>query len=223
MKTRRLWGAMSLVCLFCGPLRAAGTKEGEREARRAFQAAEAHFHAGEFAEALSAYEAGYAQAPLPGFLINIAQCYRRLGDLTRARATYQKFVMVAPDSPHVPEVTSLIAEIDKLMAQLEEERKAAPPPAAAAATGDATLPLTPSLLPAPAPPAPAPNLLEAPVASAPVPPVSPPPPAATGKTRWWLWGLAGAAVVVAGGTAAAFSLGGGTSTVHQGSLGALRR
>jgi len=220
-KTRSSFAAMCLVCAFSGPLRAAGTKDAEREARRAFQEAEAHFQAGEFAEALSAYETGYAQAPLPGFLINIAQCYRRLGDLTRARATYQKFVMVAPDSPHVPEVTNLIAEIDKLLAQLEEERKAAPA-ASTAATGDATLPLTPSLLPAPSP-APEPNLLAPAVASAPVAPVSPPPAAATGKTRWWLWGLAGAAVVVAGGTAAAFALGGGTSTVHQGSLGALRR
>lgn len=221
-RTRSLFVAISLAALFGRPLHAAGTKEAEREARRSFQEAEAHFRAGEFAEALSAYEAGYAQAPLPGFLINIAQCYRRLGDLTRARATYQKFVMVAPDSPHVPEVTNLIAEIDKLLAQLEQEHASAPAPLASAgsATGDATLPLTLAAAP---PASPAPNLLEPPVASTPVAPAPPETPPATSKTRWWLWGLAGAAVVVAGGTAAAFALGGGTSTVHQGSLGALRR
>ena len=64
----------------------------------------------------------------PGFLVNIAQCQRRLGDLKKARATYQKFVLVAPDSPLVPQVRSMIAEIDGLL-EKEPDKPAAEPDA----------------------------------------------------------------------------------------------
>ena len=95
--------------------------EAEREARAHFQAGEARFKAGAFDEALAAYQAGYDVLPLPGFLINVAQCQRRLGDLKTARATYQKFVLVAPDSPLVPQVRSMVAEIDGLLADSKEQ------------------------------------------------------------------------------------------------------
>lgn len=236
---RRLVVAVFLLVSAKG--RAAPSPEAEREARRAFQTAEADFKAGRFADALASYQSGYAQAPLPGFLINIAQCYRRLGELTKAKATYQKFVMVAPDSPHVPEVRTLIAELDKLIADLEEEKGhgpggvatapaalnvsatpnvAAPPTVSGASASGATSTglreSTPSLTPS-APPT-APSTLLAPA----TPQSSPERGAAPSQTRWWLWGLVGAAVV-AGGTAAAFALAPSTTTVHDGSLGALRR
>ena len=119
--TFRLRVAFAAALLLAVPLGARGaTPAAEREARRAFAAAEAHFKAGMFASALAEYQAGYAPSPLPGFQINIAQCQRRLGDLTKARATYQKFVVVAPDSPLVPEVKSIITELDKLIADLDE-------------------------------------------------------------------------------------------------------
>jgi len=238
MRRSLLRGMVLAFCLlFAAKGRAAPSPEAEREARRAFQAAEADFKAGRFTDALASYQSGYAQAPLPGFLINIAQCYRRLGDLPKAKATYQKFVMVAPDSPHVPEVKTLIAELDKLIADLAEEKghgggagtasSSAPaalsPPVATTAgsaeagaatheSGAGSLALSPS----PSPPAPA-NLLT-PAAPAPAPETR----TAPAKTRWWVWGLVGAAVV-AGGTAAAFALAPSTTTVHDGSLGALRR
>src|SRR5215471_18945916 len=108
---------------------AAAPSEKEREARAHFQAGEARFKAGAFDDALAEYQAGYDAKPLPGFLVNIAQCQRRLGDLKTARVTYQKFILVAPDSPLVPQVRSMIAEIDTLLANGEggkagEETKA---------------------------------------------------------------------------------------------------
>ena len=104
---------------------AAAPSEAERTARAHFQAGEARFKAGAFDEALAEYQAGYDAKPLPGFLVNIAQCQRRLGDLKTARATYQKFVLVAPDSPLVPQVRSMIAEIDGLLANLDGGKPAA--------------------------------------------------------------------------------------------------
>ena len=197
---------------------AAGPSESERIARRDFQEGEAHFKAGRFAPALERYQAGYDELPLPGFLINIAQCQRRLGDLAKARATYQKFVMVAPDSPHVPEVRALIAELDQLIADLDGPKATATQPASSptdstpsASTGPAVLALaapvpaegTASILTSPAPP---PTNADRPA-----------------SRHWWLWSLAAAAVVGAGATAAVLALSPTSETIRDGSLATLRR
>jgi tetratricopeptide (TPR) repeat protein len=206
-----------LVALCAGRAQAA-TPEAERQARRSFDRAEAHFKSGLFAEALAEYRAGYEQLPLPGFLINIAQCHRRLGDLVQARTTYQKFIMVAPDSPYVDEVKVLIVELDRLIDASEAGAAADPGRAAegqASAASPSPVPLDDHAPPAASPP----KQTRADLATTPEPP---PPPAQT-RTRWWLWGGIGAAVV-AGAVAAALLLRSPeTTTVHDGSLGTLRR
>jgi tetratricopeptide (TPR) repeat protein len=187
---------------------AAAASEAERAARTHFQAGESHFKAGAFDEALKEYQAGYDAKPLPGFLVNIAQCQRRLGDLKTARATYQKFVLVAPDSPLLPQVRSMIAEIDGLLANLEagkpaepeEQAKPAPPPEPPPAAEKET---------------PAPVLVARPETEQ--TPEQPPP-----RRRWWLWGAIGA-VVVGGAVTAVVLTTGGTTTIHDGSLATLRR
>jgi len=186
---------------------AAATPEAEKESRAHFQAGEARFKAGAFDDALAEYQKGYAAKPLPGFLVNIAQCQRRLGDLKAARATYQKFVLVAPDSPLIPQVRSMIAEIDALIEKEQEK------PAAEAATETETKPEPPAA-PAAATETPAPVLVAADPAPAPAP--------ASAGHRWWLWGALGAVVVGGAVTAIALSTG-GTTTIHDGSLATLRR
>jgi hypothetical protein len=212
------------------PAHAAPPDAAARESRRHFQAAEAHFKAGAFDAALGEYQAGYDAKPLPGFLINIAQCQRRLGDLKAARTTYQKFVMVAPDSPLVPQAKAMVAELDKLLADLSNEPANANTNDAAATTREGDDSQTRK--PADVEPAAAASAVTAVVpaeppaaTSAPVLVASPSPAdesrAPTGR-RWWLWGTIGAVVV--GGAVTAFVLSaGGTTTVHEGSLGTLRR
>lgn len=204
--------AAVLVLAAAFPARvAAAPSEAERTARSHFQAGEAHFKAGAFDEALKEYQAGYDAKPLPGFLINIAQCQRRLGDLKTARATYQKFVLVAPDSPLVPQVRGMISEIDGLLANLdagkqaaEPEDEAKPPPAEPPAST-----LVEKETPGPVLIAKAPDTENAPEQAAP-------------RHRWWLWGVIGAVVVGGAVTAIALSTG-GTTTIHDGSLATLRR
>jgi tetratricopeptide (TPR) repeat protein len=212
--------ALGLLFAMVGGSAQAATPAAKKEARRSFERAEAHFKAGLFAEALAEYQDGYDHVPLPGFLINIAQCQRRLGDLKQARATYRKFLMVAPDSPYVPEVTALIAELDKLIDAPDES---APPPAtkpekaepdrgsswgAATAGKDLSLPAAAATKAASNP------LVTSTATPAPV--------AETG-TRWWLWGTIGAAVVAGTVTAVLLLRSPGTTTLHEGSLGTLRR
>ena len=194
-------GAVVVAALLSGRAEAA-TPEAEKEARAHFQAGEAHFKAGAFDEALAEYQQGYDAKPLPGFLVNIAQCQRRLGDLKKARATYQKFVLVAPDSPLVPQVRSMIAEIDGLPRGTEAGR---------APTRNRTYPCPRWRRRLPRP-------CSSPAAPTPAPAVSSEPP----RHRWWLWGALGAVVVGGAVTAIALSTG-GTTTIHDGSLATLRR
>jgi len=203
--------ATGLATTLAATRAAAASPEKERESRAHFQSGEAHFKASEFEEALAEYQAGYDAKPLPGFLVNIAQCQRRLGDLKTARATYQKFVLVAPDSPLVPQVRSMIAEIDNLLADTDKSKPASGDVDADDAKSDSA-----KAAPAPEPERAAPVLVAAGSSREPAP--AP----ARSSHRWWLWGAIGAVVV--GGAVAAFALSrGGTTTISEGSLGTLRR
>lgn len=220
-----------------GLARAADT-DSERTARQHFRQGETHYAAGRYADALAAYQAGYAVEPLPGFLVNIAQCQRRLGDLERARASYGKFVLVAPDSPLAPEVRKLIEELDRLIAETAAADRTS---SAAVVEGAVVRPVRPPV-----------------AASADIMPLGSPEsggvsqpgdhtgdgadltmklgatavaaePAGTergesvsGGRRWWLWGAVSAAVV--GAVIAGVVLSApGADTIHEGSLGTLRR
>jgi tetratricopeptide (TPR) repeat protein len=206
----------SSVCL--NQAGAAGTPEAERQARRSFQSAEAHFKTGLFAEALAEYQAGYDVLPLPGFLINIAQCQRRLGDLTQARTTYRKFIMVAPDSPFVPQVQALITELDKLTSDLEDAAKAntaateneQAKQAGASGTAGERLPSSAASSAGPSEP----SLVSSPA----IPAVR-----ENQGRRWWLWGSVGAAAVVVATVAVLAFRSPDATTLHEGSLGTLRR
>ena len=198
--------------------------EAELQARQSFRDAEAHFKAGLFTHALGEYQAGYELMPLPGFLINIAQCYRRLGDLTRARASYRKFILVAPDSPLVPQVKGLIAELDELITALGETPPTAGgktsatsgPPQAVTATDGASAGLPRASDPETTVGASGPALVAVPGAPA----------ASSTKNsggRWWIWGALGGAVAVAAGAAFFALRTPEATTVHEGTLGTLRR
>jgi hypothetical protein len=213
--------------------------EAQKRARRLFQDAEGHFQAGLFAEALGEYQAGYDAAALPGFLVNIAQCQRRLGNLTGALTTYRKFIMVAPDSPYVPQVRALVADLEKLARDAEREREreraASGKPGARVMDSDGgrgnsgggprnangTM-----LLQAAKPASAAPALIDGAGAGTAAPGAQ----AQTASTthassaRWWWVGGAAALVAIAGGTAAVFALrSDGSTTLHEGSLGSVRR
>jgi hypothetical protein len=213
----RLW-VLALTLLLTGMsvgIARAEPPETERQARRLFESAEAHFRGGLFAEALAEYQAGYEIHPLPGFLINIAQCQRRLGNLSVAQATYRKFIMVAPDSPFVPQVKALIAELENLNQNLAGTSSEARPEAAAAKAGEEPKPAereSPN-------PSPAPSTTSTALTLVSPPPVAQP----QSKTRWWLWGAIGAAAVGAITAVVLVSLPPGNKTLHDGSLGTLRR
>ena len=210
--------ALTLLPLSRRDLRAA-VLEGEHEARKHHQAAEARFRAGLFAEALAEYQAGYQVMPLPGFLINIAQCYRRLGDLKMASGTYRKFTVVAPNSSLTPRIKALIVEIDKRAVDFESARRNGTVPAGVERDDDTDQAMPYAVFlnpPANADEDPAPPLLAKTTLA------SQPEPRRGSGTRWWLWGPIGVAVVGAAVAAIILSTGGSTAT-QEGSLATLRR
>jgi tetratricopeptide (TPR) repeat protein len=213
--------ALALVVSPIGAL--AAPNAAEREARRHFDEAELSYRAGHYAEALARYQAGYAAVPLPGFLVNIAQCQRRLGDLKTARATYREFVLVAPDSRLVPEVETLIKQLDTLIADLAAggSGETADEVGGGGADVHATDPTVPALSLAPA--APSDVATEAPALVGAPAPVATETPRPRAHARWWIWG--GIAVAaVAGGVVTGIALSSpGTTTIRAGSLGTLSR
>jgi hypothetical protein len=194
-----------------------------REARRHFDEGEAQYRAGHYAAALADYQAGYAAEPLPGFLINIAQCQRRLGDLKTARATYREFVLVAPDSRLVPEVEELIKQLDDLIADLASGGAGEAAGQVPEVDPHATDPATPPPPAAPLPPAPPPVAEATPLVAAPAPAEPDAPPPRHSHARWWIVGGV-ALAAVAGGVATVFALTSSSpTTIRAGTLGTLSR
>jgi hypothetical protein len=188
-RSRALGLALVLLATLAGTARAESAGDNDKEARRLFQEAELSFNVGKFAEALAAYQAAYEAKPLPGFLFNIAQCYRNMGDYDRARFFFRRYLTLDPRTPNRRRVEALIDEMGRLLQQRADEEAARAP-----ATPAAAPPPPPAAAPAPIAPPPAPVAAAEPPAQAPVivapaaEPVAAPAPV---WKRWWFWTAAG--------------------------------
>lgn len=100
------------------------------EARRHFLEAKKQYELGHFAEAAKEYEAGYNLFQRPGFLWDIAQSYRKLGDNEKALHFYKMYVLNAEPGTkaavNVPEAQEQIRALEPLVAA-QQKAKSAPP------------------------------------------------------------------------------------------------
>jgi hypothetical protein len=69
------------------------------EAKARFREGSAYFARGKWERAIEAFQKGYLLAPEPLFLFNIAQSYRRAGDVAQARAYYQRYLDTGEEGP----------------------------------------------------------------------------------------------------------------------------
>jgi len=163
--------------------------EATEQARQHYLKGTKYFDLGQWDDAIAEYREAYKLRSDPAFLFNLAQAYRRKGDLQPALDLYKNYLIANPETPKR-------SDIEKRIRTLEKEMKHRPPttpvarpsepaptppaiPAGAQAPTSEPAPATvPEPVPAPAPapvPAPAPASVPAP---APVPaPVSVPAPA----------------------------------------------
>ncbi len=99
---------------------AAPSQTPERRAAFAeFKRGKQLFAAKDYAAALDAFTHGYELSPLRGFLVNIGQCQRRLGQLREAAQSYEKFLEGAGGAP------ALRAEVEEALAEVREAERSA--------------------------------------------------------------------------------------------------
>jgi tetratricopeptide (TPR) repeat protein len=145
------------------------------KARVLYESGTAHYRLGEWPAALESYKEAYRVRRDPAFLFNIGQTYRQMGDAASAVAAYKSYLMDAPNAANRSDVESLINEEESAL-RAKDKAVAAPPKEVAK-----------------------PRLGQEDAQKATVVPGSPP----AARSRKWIWGLvAGAAVVVIGGSIA---------------------
>jgi tetratricopeptide (TPR) repeat protein len=93
-----------------------------RAARRHFERGEKLFALGKFDEALEEYQSAFDAKPLPGFLYNIGQCYRNIGDLDQAIFSFKKYLNLEPEAANKEAVEQLIVELEDKKAKGEGEK-----------------------------------------------------------------------------------------------------
>jgi tetratricopeptide (TPR) repeat protein len=122
----------------------AAPSEAVRRATGHFETGKGHYHLGDYQSAIREFTAAYALSPQPEFLFNLGQAYRQLGENSRAREMYERFLKEAPPNhPARPTVRGLLNELP--------EKDATPPPETPSAKPAAPITVTQTPAPAPAP------------------------------------------------------------------------
>jgi tetratricopeptide (TPR) repeat protein len=115
---RHRWvGGLLLLAL---SLSATGARADDTttRARAAFERGRTLYAEGQYEAAAREFEAGFALAPRPLFLVNLGQAYRQLGNLEKARDSYRHFLSVAPlTDPQRPAVERIVTELEREIAE----------------------------------------------------------------------------------------------------------
>jgi tetratricopeptide (TPR) repeat protein len=173
----RVATAIVVAALLGGVTRA--EEDAESRARAHYQIGVGLYRLGDYRGALKEFAAGYDLAHKAGFLLNLGQTHRKLGDLARARDFYRQFLDEAPaGDPARPQARQVLEELDEAL-------RRSPPPTAP----------PPSALPPTAPP---PEAAAVPANAAPGPRVGPPAVRATTHRHRRALQIAGITLGIAG-------------------------
>jgi tetratricopeptide (TPR) repeat protein len=123
----------------------------QAQADKLFAAGGAHYRAGEYQEAITAFTDAYALVHDPVYLFNVAQSYRKLLDCVNASSYYQRYLAEAADASNRAKVEQWLRElqtcVDQRHAEVEAARKQAdtqatptttPPPSSGTASTTVT-------------------------------------------------------------------------------------
>ena len=98
-----------------------------QKARDLFTQGNTYFDLGQFDKAIDAWQSGYQLKNDPGFLYNIAQAYRTMGDAQKAIFFYKRYLSNSPKARNRSEVEQKIEALQKQLS-LQEQAKGLPPP-----------------------------------------------------------------------------------------------
>jgi tetratricopeptide (TPR) repeat protein len=116
----RLGTVIALVAALASPARA--DDDSDTRARAHYEIGLGLYRLGDYRAALREFAAGYELVPKAGFLINLGQTYRKLGDLSHARDMYKKFLAEVPASDPAR------AQAEQVLLDIEAQLRAQPPP-----------------------------------------------------------------------------------------------
>jgi tetratricopeptide (TPR) repeat protein len=116
----RLAIAIGVLAALASPVRA--EDDTDMRARAHYEIGLGLYRLGDYRAALREFAAGYELAPKPGFLINLGQTYRKLGDLAHARDMYKKFLA------EVPANEPARAQAQQVLVDIEAQLRTQPPP-----------------------------------------------------------------------------------------------
>jgi tetratricopeptide (TPR) repeat protein len=112
------------VCLLLFAFARAAYAEdpSERAAKRHYDRGQKLYNLQKFEQALEHYQKAFDAQPLPGFLFNIAQCQRNLGDYDAAIFSFKRYLKLDPETEKREQVEELIEELEGKKAEADTER-----------------------------------------------------------------------------------------------------
>ena len=116
-----------MVAIVLGASGATARADDAQKARELFTQGNTYFDLGQFDKAIDAWQNGYQLKNDPGFLYNIAQAYRTMGDAQKAIFFYKRYLSNSPKARNRPEVEQKIEALQKQLS-LQEQAKGLPPP-----------------------------------------------------------------------------------------------
>jgi hypothetical protein len=127
-----------------------------QKARDLFTQGNTYFDLGQFDKAIDAWQSGYQLKNDPGFLYNIAQAYRTMGDAQKAIFFYKRYLSNSPKAHNRSEVEQKIEALQKQLSQQEQAKDLPPPGPFGPGNPAATAPPAPPETASPTSPPPAP-------------------------------------------------------------------
>ncbi|MEO6953965.1 MAG: tetratricopeptide repeat protein [Polyangia bacterium] len=100
---------------------ARGASEDTRKASEAYKEGTAAFNLGQWDKAIEAWQRGYKLKPDSVFLYNIAQAYRKAGDLDQAVFFYKNFLRNTSNAPNRDEVVGWIDQLEQDIAAQKQK------------------------------------------------------------------------------------------------------
>lgn len=121
--TRSLPTLLAVCFLLFAFVRPAHAEDpSERAAKRHYERGQKLYNLQKFEEALEQYQKAFDAEPLPGFLFNIAQCQRNLGDYDAAIFSFKRYLKLDPETEKREQVEELIDELETKKAEGDTER-----------------------------------------------------------------------------------------------------
>jgi hypothetical protein len=126
VRARAFLVALIAIVLVVSGATTARADDAQR-ARDLFTQGNTYFDLGQFDKAIDAWQNGYQLKNDPGFLYNIAQAYRTMGDAQKAIFFYKRYLSNSPKARNRLEVEQKIEALQKQLS-LQEQAKGLPPP-----------------------------------------------------------------------------------------------